>query len=362
MDRACRFKEDWSTMKRHIRFSEEEQALLLLDQRYLPAEEKWFVCRRTSDVISAIKKMVVRGAPAIGVVAAYGCCLAALSLGSDDAKWQKELSNKLLRLAEARPTAVNLEYAVKRMRAIWKADPDIRLEDLLWLWIKAAKDFHSEDLSANKAMGKLGQELLADGSTVMTHCNAGALATGGYGTALGVIRSAKSSGKTVSVIANETRPFMQGARLTAYELHQDDIPVRVACDNAAALLMSKGLVDAVLVGADRIAANGDVANKIGTCGLAMLAEQFSIPFYVAAPMSTFDLEAASGGSIPLEERPEQEVACLGTTRFVPEGVPVYNFAFDVTPHRLVHALITERGILRPPFDRSIAELFSDTTV
>jgi methylthioribose-1-phosphate isomerase len=343
-------------MKRHIRFSDSEQALLLLDQRYLPAQEKWFVCRNTLDVITALKGMVVRGAPAIGVTAAYGCCLAAATLDASDSTWQKQLNDKLNRLSQARPTAVNLQYSVRRMRSAWKADPDIKLEDLRWMWIKLARDMHSEDVAANKAMGRLGQELLRDGWTVMTHCNAGALATGGYGTALGVVRAARSAGKTIQVVANETRPFLQGARLTAYELQQDHIPVRVACDNAAALLMAKGLIQAVVVGADRIAANGDTANKIGTYNLAILAREHKVPFYVAAPVSTLDLETGQGRDIPIEERPAQEVTHVLDNRIVPEGVSVFNYAFDITPAELITNIITEKAVLDAPFDQSIARV------
>lgn len=345
-------------MKRHIRYSEKEQVLLLLDQRYLPHQEKWFVCRRTSDVVQAIQEMVIRGAPAIGVVAAYGCCLAAINLDGEDPEWRESLEEKLIALAQARPTAVNLDNAVQRMREVWETDPDILVSDLLWLWLHTAKEIHKEDIAANKAMGKIGQELFKDKETVMTHCNAGGLATGGYGTALGVIRAARSNGKDLRVIANETRPFLQGARLTAYELSHDGIPVQVACDNAAALLMDKGLVDAVLVGADRITANGDVANKIGTLGLAILAQFYQIPFYVAAPSSTFDLQISSGQEIPIEERSPKEVSCIGKERILPEGVPAYNYAFDVTPNRLVTGLITEKGMLWPPFEQSIPELIS----
>ena len=260
-------------MKRHIRFYPDEQVITLLDQRYLPDREKWFVCRRLRDVIEAMQSMVVRGAPALGVVAAYACCLSAATLDSGDPEWQKELDQKLDRLAQARPTAVNLVNVVDKMRDIWKADADIKLDDLLWLWVRMAKDVHTEDISTNKAMGEYGMELMEDGDRVMTHCNAGALATGGYGTALGVFRASKSAGKELQVIANETRPFLQGARLTAYELLQDGISVSVSCDNAAGYLMSKGLVDKLVVGADRITLNGDTVNKIGTYTLALLASQ-----------------------------------------------------------------------------------------
>ena len=345
-------------MKNHIRFSESEQALFLLDQRLLPDKEKWFVCRRVRDVVEAIQTLVIRGAPALGVVAAYGCCLAAASQDHQDPEWQKVVNDKLNQLARARPTAVNLSYIVARMRGYWKADADIGLKDLCWMWHQLAKDVHLEDISANKAMGRIGEKLLADGQTVMTHCNAGALATGGYGTALGVIRAAKSSGKKITVIANETRPFLQGSRLTAYELHKDEIPVKIACDNAAGLLMAKGLVDSVIVGADRIAANGDTANKIGTYSLALLAREHSIPFYVAAPSSTFDPETRTGEDIPIEARPDAEVTRLGGQQITPAGVPVYNFAFDVTPSRLISSIITEKGLLEPPYKQSIAEIMA----
>jgi methylthioribose-1-phosphate isomerase len=343
-------------MKRHIRYSETEPVLLLLDQRFLPTQEKWFVCRRVQDVIVALQEMVVRGAPAIGVTAAYGCCLGAATVDTSDSKWQKRLQEKLERLIRARPTAVNLEYSVQCMRRAWKADPDIPLDDLRWMWNKLAQDMHSEDIAANKAMGRWGQALIADGWTVMTHCNAGALATGGYGTALGIIRAAKSAGKTVHVVANETRPFLQGARLTAYELQEDDIPVQVACDNAAGMLMSRGLIQAVVVGADRIAANGDTANKIGTYGLALLAREHGIPFYVAAPKSSIDFQMKSGQDIPIEERPANEVTHIQGARIVPKGVSVLNYAFDVTPHKLISHIITEKGILERPFVQSIAQI------
>lgn len=343
-------------MKNHIRYSKSEQALFLLDQRFLPHQEKWFVCRRVKDVVEAIQTLVIRGAPALGVVAGYGCCLAVASQDNQDPEWQKIVNDKLNRLARARPTAVNLSYTVARMRGYWKADADIGLKDLFWLWLQLAKDLHHEDIKANKAMGRIGQELLADGQTVMTHCNAGALATGGYGTALGVIRAARSSGKKITVIANETRPFLQGAKLTVYELHKDGIPVKMACDNAAGLLMAKGLVDAVLVGADRIAANGDTANKIGTYTLALLAREHALPFYVAAPCSTIDPETGTGEDIPIEARPDSEVTHIAGQRICPEGIPVYNFAFDVTPAHLITGIITEKGLLEPPYKQHIAAI------
>jgi methylthioribose-1-phosphate isomerase len=340
-------------MKRHIRFSESEPALLLLDQRLLPGQEKWFVCRRVKDVTEAIQRMVVRGAPAIGVTAAYGCCLAVNTVEESDPDWHSVLHEKLDRLTDARPTAVNLRWAVDMMRGAWLADPEIGTSDLYWMWLKQAKDIHAEDIAANKAMGRVGSELLPGEGTVMTHCNAGALATGGYGTALGVLRAAKSAGKTIQVVANETRPLLQGARLTAYELEHDNIPVRVACDNAAGLLMAKGMIDAVLVGADRIVSNGDTANKIGTYTLALLAQHHNVPFYVAAPSSTFDLQTASGEDIPIEERHSHEVTHIGGWCPVPDGVAAVNYAFDVTPNRLIHCFITEKGLIRPPFPENI---------
>ncbi|MFW6414673.1 MAG: S-methyl-5-thioribose-1-phosphate isomerase [Thermodesulfobacteriota bacterium] len=342
-------------MKRHIRFFPEEQVLTLLDQRYLPDQEKWFVCRRLRDVIEAMQKMVIRGAPAIGVVAAYGCCLSAATLDPGAPEWQKELDEKLKRLAQARPTAVNLTHAVGRMRDVWKSDADIKLDDLLWLWTRLARDIHSEDISTNKAIGESGKDLLQDGDSVMTHCNAGALATGGYGTALGVFRAARSAGKELYVIANETRPLLQGSRITAYELEHDGFSVRVACDNAAGYLMSRGYVDKVVVGADRITLNGDTVNKIGTYSLAILAFYHQIPFYVAAPSSTFDPDTLQGEDVPIEERNEREVSRFGDYKVVPDGVGVLNYAFDITPHSLITGIITEKGVLGPPYIESIKD-------
>lgn len=340
-------------MKRHIRFFPEEQMLMLLDQRYLPDQEKWFECRSLRDVIDSIQKMVIRGAPALGVVAAYGCCLSAATLDSRDPEWQRALNAKLTRLAEARPTAVNLASVVERMRDIWKSNADIKLGDLLWLWVRAAKDVHSEDIATNKAIGENGMELLQDGDRVMTHCNAGALATGGYGTALGVFRAAKSAGKELIIIANETRPFLQGARITAYELYQDGFSVQVACDNAAGYLMNKGLIDKIVLGADRITLNRDVVNKIGTYTLALLASYHQIPFYVAAPCSTFDPEMHEGEKVPIEERSGAEVSQIGEYRIVPEDVEVLNYAFDVTPSNLISGIITEKRILWPPYTEAV---------
>ncbi len=341
-------------MEDHIRFDAEACALLLLDQRKLPLIEETFACRTVEDVIYALQTMVVRGAPAIGVSAAYGCRIALKQAMAAGAYWRNELERLLTLLVQARPTAVNLAWAVRVMREAGAATQDP--SELAKVWLALAEKIHAEDIAMNKAMGRFGGALLENGDTVMTHCNAGALATAGYGTALGVIRGAVDMGKRISVIANETRPFLQGARLTAYELHKDDIPVTVACDNACSLLMQRGLVQKVVVGADRIVANGDVANKIGTSGVAILARHYGIPFYVAAPSSTFDLATPDGSLVPIEDRTPLEVTHVGLTQITPDGVPVFNYAFDITDNSLITGIITERGVLSPPYTSSIAEI------
>lgn len=303
--------------------------LELLDQRLLPDQAVYVTCRSAADVAAAIRDMVVRGAPAIGCAAAFGVVLSKGSPESFEV------------LAKSRPTAVNLFWALERM----KKAQDLEAEAIA---------IYEEDLAANRAIGRLGAELIRERSRVMTHCNTGALATAGYGTALGVIRASK--GKNISVIANETRPYLQGARLTAWELVQEGIPCTLITDSMAGHLMSKGEVDVVIVGADRVAANGDVANKIGTYPLAVLAKRHGIPFYVAAPLSTFDPKIADGSQIPIEERPAAEVTGYRGTRWAPEGVSVRNPAFDVTPAELVTAIISEKGIASPPYRESIAAL------
>ncbi len=303
--------------------------LELLDQRALPDKTIYMSCRSATEVAQAIRDMVVRGAPAIGCAAAFGVVL---SKGSPDAY---EV------LARSRPTAVNLFWALERM----KKATDLEAEAIA---------IYEEDLANNRAMGKLGATLIRDGARIMTHCNTGALATAGYGTALGVIRAAK--GKRISVIANETRPYLQGARLTAWELVQEGIPCTLITDSMAGHLMSKGEVDVIVVGADRIALNGDVANKIGTYTLAVLAKRHGIPFYVAAPLSSFDAKIADGSQITIEERPAAEVTGYRETRWAPEGVSVRNPAFDVTPAELVTGIICEKGIASPPYRESIAAL------
>ena len=342
-------------MEDHIRFNEKDAVLDLLDQRKLPGAEERFPCRTTDDVIYALQTMVVRGAPAIGVSAAFGCAVAlAESRGKD---WRKILPEKMEAIRQARPTAVNLAWAVDRMAALWKANAGLGCDDLLACFIAEAKRLQQADIDSCKAIGRFGLPCVHDNDTILTHCNAGALATAGYGTALGVVRAAFEHYQGIKVIADETRPFLQGARLTAWELAKDGIPVTVACDNACALLMSRGLVQCVVVGADRIAANGDAANKIGTFGVALLARHFGIPFYVAAPVSTIDPATPTGASIPIEERTPLEVTTIGSTQVTPDGVPVYNFAFDVTPAELIAGIITDRGLLKAPYAEAIKALF-----
>jgi methylthioribose-1-phosphate isomerase len=307
--------------------------LELLDQRLLPDQAVYLTCRTAAEVAAAIRDMVVRGAPAIGCAAAFGIAL--------EKKSGRPLEAAFKALAASRPTAINLFWALERMK---KAE-DLEAEAIA---------IYEEDLAANRAIGRFGAELIRERSRVMTHCNTGALATAGYGTALGVIRAAK--GKNISVIANETRPYLQGARLTAWELVREGIPCTLITDSMAGHLMSRGEVDVVIVGADRIAANGDVANKIGTYPLAVLAKRHGIPFYVAAPLSTFDPNISDGSQIPIEERPAAEVTGYRGTRWAPEGVSVRNPAFDVTPAELITAIISEKGIASPPYRESIAAL------
>lgn len=347
-------------MHEHIKADPKNKRLLLLDQRLLPEREEYFVCRNSNELIFAIKDMVVRGAPAIGVSAAWGCWLAALELEQEGMApspyWKRLLEEKLDSLAASRPTAVNLIWAIKRMHNLWLANPGWLLIDLIEAWGQEAAAIQAEDITMNRKIGEYGAALIDAGDTVLTHCNAGALATAGYGTALGVIYAAHSAGKNIRVIADETRPLLQGARLSAYELQANGVPVTVACDNACALLMSKGLVQKVVVGADRIAANGDTANKIGTYGVAVLARAFNIPFYIAAPSSTFDFNCASGADIPIEERAALEVTQLGQRKLTPRGVPVYNFAFDVTPAEYISGIITEHGIFKTPYTQNLRNL------
>ena len=333
-------------------------ALEMIDQRVLPMRLEYRRYDSAEGVAEAIRSMVVRGAPAIGCAAAYGIALAALALASHaHASFLQGLEEAFQLLGASRPTAVNLSWALERQRrlalALGAAEPRTVANALL----AEAHAIRDQDIAANRAMGAHGAPLVPDGARILTHCNAGALATAGHGTALGVIRSAAESGKQVSVLADETRPFLQGARLTCWELMQDRIPVTLIADGASALLMSRGEVDLVIVGADRVAANGDTANKIGTYPLAALAQRHGIPFYVACPLSTIDMSLEHGGLIPIEERGPEEVTGFGDARWAPQGVRVRNPAFDVTPAQLVTALITERGVVHRPDRDRLRELF-----
>src|SRR5262245_53719422 len=331
----------------------------MIDQRKLPTVEEYPVFKTYEEVAGAIRSMVVRGAPAIGVAAAMG-----VALGIRDSKatnmtaLREDFKRITETLAATRPTAVNLFWAIDRMKGLFRdiATDDADRRTVSDKLIAEALAIQAEDIASNRRMGDFGQALLPDSGTILTHCNAGALATAGYGTALGVIRAAVENGKRLRVLADETRPFLQGARLTAWELWKDDIDVRVISDNMAGSFMRQGLIDAVIVGADRIAANGDVANKIGTYPLAVLAKQHEIPFYVAAPFSTLDLKMPDGSDIPIEQRDPAEVTHIGGVRIVPDGVSVFNPAFDVTPHQFITAIITDRGVAEPPYSQSLAKL------
>jgi methylthioribose-1-phosphate isomerase len=332
--------------------------VIMIDQRKLPGLETYVVCSDYHQVIKAIKVMVIRGAPAIGVAAAMGVALGAEAIKADT---PKSFLNRLKKICEditlARPTAVNLSWAVKRMRNLVENSTNKNIKVLKKALIQEARTMLVEDIAINKRLGFIGQKVIKNQATILTHCNAGALATGGYGTALGVIRAAKEAGKKIQVIADETRPFLQGTRLTAWELVRENIPVTLITDNMAGYLMKKGLIDVVIVGADRIAANGDTANKIGTYSVAVLAKEHGIPFYVAAPCSTIDRQIKTGEDIPIEERNEKEVTHVAGKRMAPLGISVLNPAFDVTPHSYITGIITEKGILKFPFQRSISKLW-----
>jgi methylthioribose-1-phosphate isomerase len=331
----------------------DNQCVYLLDQRALPQEERYVAVRDVDTLVEGIRDMWVRGAPAIGVAAAYGVVLAVRQAADEPA-----LAALLTRIAEARPTAVNLRWAIEQLRPLTRGFCASERASFIAALAQAARQLHRDDVLANRRMGAFGASLLPDGATVLTHCNAGALATGGYGTALGVIRAAVESGKRIRVFADETRPWLQGARLTAWELARDGIDVTVICDGVAASLFGKGRIDLAVVGADRITRNGDVANKIGTYGVACLCHLHDKPFYVAAPFSTVDLATADGSQIVIEERPESEVTHWGQVRHVPVGVPVRNPSFDVTPARLVSGLFTERGVASPLNEKSLSVLAS----
>ncbi len=332
--------------------------LELIDQRLLPQRVEYVACDTAAEVAAAIRDMVVRGAPAIGCAAAYGVAVESgrPTFGSVG-EFHAALEAAIAELAASRPTAVNLFWALDRMRRAYDETRAQAPERISARLVAEAVAIHREDLDVNHAIGRHGAALVPDGARVMTHCNAGALATAGHGTALGVVRTARDEGKRIAVIANETRPFLQGARLTAWEMVQEAIPVTLITDNMAGHLMQRGQVDLIVVGADRIAANGDVANKIGTYTLAVLAARHGLPFYVAAPLSTIDRKVPDGGSIPIEERAPAEVTGFRGERWAPEGVAVVNPAFDVTPAALVTGLITERGVVSPVDANGIRRLF-----
>ena len=330
-----------------------EDSLYLLDQRVLPGEEIFVQCETVTDARNAIRAMVVRGAPAIGVTAAYAVVLAAREArAAEDRDWKQALTGRLEMLAQARPTAINLSWAIEQMKSVISGLEDHDPEAAL---LEAAKQIHRQDIAANRQMGAYAAGLIERPTSVITHCNAGALATGGYGTALGVIRSAHARGKIKRVYADETRPWLQGARLTAWELERDGIPVSLLVDGAAAARMALGGIDWVVVGSDRIAANGDVANKIGTYSLAVAARYHGIRFMVAAPTSTIDMSVASGADIPIETRAADEVLSCAGQRVAATGVDAWNSVFDVTPASLVDAIVTEKGVIHSPDAKKLSE-------
>ena len=329
----------------------------MIDQTRLPSEKEFIDCRTIEDVGHAIKTMVIRGAPAIGVAAAMGVSLGAGSIEASTFEgFYQELEEKCDRLGQSRPTAVNLAWAIKRMKSVAQNNKSLSIIDLKSRLNEEALTILTEDIATNEAMGQHGQTLVEDGNVILTHCNAGALATAGFGTALGVVRASVNAGKNIRVLANETRPFLQGARLTTWELKEDNIPVKLITDNMCGFFMNKKEIDVVVVGADRIAANGDVANKIGTYMVAVLAKENNIPFYVAAPVSTLDLSLSSGKEIPIEERSSEEVTNINKKRIAPDGVEAAHPAFDITPNHLVTAIITENGIARAPYTESLKVL------
>jgi len=335
----------------------DDDAVVLIDQRYLPAKEDYLRCQTADAVAEAIRDMVVRGAPAIGVTAALGIALGLKQSGADDVDDLRKSMDSLAELmAGTRPTAVNLFWAIDRMKKRFEELAREGVAETLEGMEREAVAIHEEDIAINRRMGAHGAGLVPDGARILTHCNAGALATAGYGTALGVIYAAKEAGKKIEVFAGETRPFLQGARLTAWELHENDVPVTLITDNMAGHFMAKGEIDMVILGSDRIASNGDVCNKIGTYSVAVLAKEHGIPFYAVAPTSTFDLSIASGQEIPIEERSPDEVTHVHQVRLAPEGISIRNPAFDVTPARLVTAIVCENGVAEPPFSESLRRL------
>jgi methylthioribose-1-phosphate isomerase len=328
------------------------EGVVMIDQTRLPRETEFVTCRNYVEVADAIRNMIIRGAPAIGVAAAMGVALGALHSHDLDSDMPVICET----LAKTRPTAVNLFWAIDRMKRLYASIRRLPVEEIRSRLVAEAQNIREEDIAINESIGRHGAPLVPDGKTVLTHCNAGALATAGFGTALGVIRAAVQSGKKIDVFADETRPFLQGARLTAWELQRDGIRTTLITDNMAGHFLKSGRIGCVVVGADRIAANGDVANKVGTYGVAVLAKENGVPFYVAAPISTLDLTLVSGDEIPIEERAGKEVTHVQGVQIAPDGIEVANPAFDVTPNRYVAAIITERGVARAPFEKTLREL------
>lgn len=340
-----------------------DAGVVFIDQTKLPTEEVYVTCRTYQEVADAIYTMIVRGAPAIGVAAAMGVALGVLGTKAENVSELRPQFDQICEtLAATRPTAVNLFWAIRRMKDKFESVTTRPVGEIKQALVKEAQQMHAEDIAACMAMGKNGAALLPKSGGVLTHCNAGALATCGYGTALGVIRAAIGAGHKINVFADETRPFLQGSRLTAWELMKDGIPTTVISDNMAGVMMQQGKVGAVIVGADRIAANGDVANKIGTYSVAILAKEHGIPFYVAAPWSTVDMETPDGSRIPIEQRNAKEVTHMAGKQVTPDGVRVENPAFDVTPHKYIAAIITERGVAKPEYSGSLKELAKSIAV
>ena len=336
----------------------EDNCVYIIDQRKLPREKEWLVCRSLGDVINAIREMAIRGAPAIGVAAAMGLALSCQSIKTEKyGVFRRKFLEMAQQMKSARPTAVNLRWAIERMIKLVERMHNNNVEEIREAIKKESQIILERDIEINLKIGHNGLELIPDTATILTHCNAGALATCGYGTALGIIRAAYAAGKDIHVIADETRPLLQGMRLTAFELMEENIPVTLIVDSAAGYLIRKKMIDLVIIGADRIASNGDVANKIGSYQLAVIAKENKIPFYVASPISTFDLGLKNGDLIPIEERGPGEVISFAGHQLGPEGVDAFNPAFDITPSRYISAIITEKGVLKSPYRSSIKDLF-----
>lgn len=336
--------------------------ILLLDQRKLPSKIQYLACKNHKDVINAIKKMAIRGAPAIGIAAAMGLAMGSCSIRAKNFdSFRRRFREMADEMAQARPTAVNLGWAVQRMTSLVDSCSSIPLDKIRQILRRESESILAEDIEINKRIGGYGEALVPGNAVILTHCNAGALATGGYGTALGIVRAAHEAGKKIKVLADETRPWLQGLRLTCFELMEDGIPVDVIADNAAGSFMRRKMVDLVITGADRIAANGDVANKIGTYQVAVLARENRVPFYVAAPLSTIDLSIKNGDSIPIEERDPDEITHFNGRMIGPAGVKAINPSFDITPAKYITAIITEKGIVNPPYVAGLKSLFTAET-